>query len=127
MFKVALKTSQTRANYFTTTNIENVPFNGLYFSHHYTYYKLKSFTCWTSVGSFHVLSLLWFHGDTLFCSVSDGKSCFSVRKSISTSKRHAEHPFAGRNHGLLPMDSTWWLKFLNTLMPENLYISFIIS
>ena len=33
----------------------------------------------------------------LFCSVSDGKSCFSVRKSISTSKRHAEHPFASRN------------------------------
>ena len=26
MFKVALKTSQTRANQFTTTNIENVPF-----------------------------------------------------------------------------------------------------
>ena len=33
----------------------------------------------------------------LFCSVSDGKSCFSVRKSISTSERQAEHPFAGRN------------------------------
>ena len=31
------------------------------------------------------------------CSVSDGKSCFSVRKSISTSKRRVEHPFAGRN------------------------------
>ena len=33
----------------------------------------------------------------LFCSVSDGKSCFIVRKSISTSKRCAEHPFAGQN------------------------------
>ena len=33
----------------------------------------------------------------LFCFVSDGKSCFSVRKSILTSKRHAEHLFAGRN------------------------------
>ena len=33
----------------------------------------------------------------LFCSVSDGKSCFCVRKSISTSQRRAEHPFAGRN------------------------------
>ena len=33
----------------------------------------------------------------LFCSVSDGKSCFSVRKSILTNKRHAEHPFAGQN------------------------------
>ena len=33
----------------------------------------------------------------LFCSVSDGKSCFSIRKSILTSKRRAEHPFAGRN------------------------------
>ena len=29
----------------------------------------------------------------LFCSVS----CLSVRKSISTSQWHAEHPFAGRN------------------------------
>ena len=27
-------------------------FYGLYFSHHYTYNKLQSFTCWTSVGSF---------------------------------------------------------------------------
>ena len=33
----------------------------------------------------------------LFCSVSDGKSCFSVRKSISTSERRAEHPFANQN------------------------------
>ena len=24
-------------------------------------------------------------------------SCFSVKKLISTSKRHGEHPFAGRN------------------------------
>ena len=31
----------------------------------------------------------------LFCSVSDEKSCFSVRKSIFTSERRAEHPFAG--------------------------------
>ena len=33
----------------------------------------------------------------LFCCISDGKSCFSVRKSILTSKPHAEHPFAGWN------------------------------
>ena len=30
-----------------------------------------------------------------FSSVSDGKICFSVKKLISTSKRHEEHPFAG--------------------------------
>ena len=30
-------------------------FYGLNFSHHHTYYKLQSFTCWTSVGIFHVL------------------------------------------------------------------------
>ena len=33
----------------------------------------------------------------LFCSVSDIKSCFSVKKLISTSQWHAEHPFAGQN------------------------------
>ena len=33
----------------------------------------------------------------LFCSFSDGNNCFSIRKSILTSKRHAEHPFAGQN------------------------------
>ena len=27
----------------------------------------------------------------------DRKSCFSVKKIISTSKQHAEHSFAGRN------------------------------
>ena len=27
----------------------------------------------------------------------DGKSCFVSKKMISTSKRHAEHPFAGQN------------------------------
>ena len=27
----------------------------------------------------------------------DGKVCFSVKIMISTSKRHVEHPFAGRN------------------------------
>ena len=32
----------------------------------------------------------------LFCSISGGKSCFSVRKSISISERHAKHLFAGR-------------------------------
>ena len=32
-----------------------------------------------------------------FCSVSVGKCCFSIRKSISTSERHAEHPFTGGN------------------------------
>ena len=30
---------------------------GVHFSHQHTYYKLQSFTCWTSVGSFHVLHL----------------------------------------------------------------------
>ena len=30
-------------------------FYGIYFSHHYTYFKLQSFICWTSVASFHVL------------------------------------------------------------------------
>ena len=33
----------------------------------------------------------------LFCSVSDRKRCFSVRKSISTNERRAEHPFPGQN------------------------------
>ena len=33
----------------------------------------------------------------LFCSVRDGKSCVSIRKSTLTSKRHAEHPFTGQN------------------------------
>ena len=33
----------------------------------------------------------------LFCSVSDGKSLFSIRKSISTSEQRAEQPFAGQN------------------------------
>ena len=33
----------------------------------------------------------------LFCSLSDGKSCFSIRKSILTNKQGAEHPFAGHN------------------------------
>ena len=27
----------------------------------------------------------------------DGKSCCSIKKLISTSERHAEHPFAGQN------------------------------
>ena len=34
---------------------------------------------------------------SLFCSVSDRKSCFSVRKSISISQWCAEHPFADQN------------------------------
>ena len=34
---------------------------------------------------------------SLFCSVSDGKSFFSVKKIISTSKWHVEHPYAGGN------------------------------
>ena len=36
-------------------------------------------------------------GVTLFCSVSDGKNCCSVRKSISTSEWHVEHLLAGQN------------------------------
>ena len=43
--------------------------------------------------------------DMFFCyflhfppfSVYDGKTCFSAKKIILTSKRHAKHPFAGRN------------------------------
>ena len=27
----------------------------------------------------------------------DGKNCFGVKKMISTSKRHVEHPFGGQN------------------------------
>ena len=34
---------------------------------------------------------------SLFCFVSDGKSCFGFEKLILTSKRRAEHPFTGRN------------------------------
>ena len=30
-------------------------------------------------------------------SISDGKSCFSVKKLISTNERRAEHRLAGRN------------------------------
>ena len=33
----------------------------------------------------------------LFCSISDGKSCFSFRKSISTREWRTDHPFAGWN------------------------------
>ena len=33
----------------------------------------------------------------LYCSVSDWKSCFSIRKSISTSEQRAVHQFAGQN------------------------------
>ena len=42
----------------------------------------------------HVLKGVYQH---LFCWVSDGKSCFSVRKPILTSERHTEHLFAGQN------------------------------
>ena len=45
-----------------------------------------------------------------FCSNSDGKSCLSIRKSISTSERHVEHLFAGQNtqHGdYLKTTSLW--------------------
>ena len=34
---------------------------------------------------------------SLFSFVSEGKICFSVKKLISTSKRHVEHPLTGRN------------------------------
>ena len=34
---------------------------------------------------------------TLFSFVCDYKSCFSIKKLILASERHAEHPFAGRN------------------------------
>ena len=33
----------------------------------------------------------------LFSSASDGKSCFNIKKLISTSKQCAQHPFAGQN------------------------------
>ena len=42
----------------------------------------------------HVLKGVYQH---LFCWVSDGKSCFSARKSILTSKWHTENLFAGQN------------------------------
>ena len=45
----------------------------------------------------HDFERLSFFSFFLFCSISDGKCCFSVRKSILTSERHAEHPFAGQN------------------------------
>ena len=32
---------------------------------------------------------------SFFSFVSDGKSCFSIKKLISTSEGSAEHPFAG--------------------------------
>ena len=32
-----------------------------------------------------------------FMLEKDGKTCFSAKNIISTSKRHAEHPFAGQN------------------------------
>ena len=60
---------------------------------------LKSNTFWLVNLSFIAcfcagfLSFLFY----LFCSVSDWKSCFSIKKMISTSERHAEHTFAGRN------------------------------
>ena len=34
---------------------------------------------------------------SLISLVSDGKSCFMVKNLISICKRHAEHPFTGRN------------------------------
>ena len=50
----------------------------------------------------------------LFCSVSDRKSCFSIKKSILTSEWRAEHPFAGQNrlsdaHNLILKS---WMAFL---------------
>ena len=47
----------------------------------------------------------------LFCSISDGKSCFSIRKSISTSEQHVEHPFAGRNTQQKPFFLSFFLSF----------------
>ena len=39
-----------------------------------------------------------------FTSNNDGKSCISIRKSISTSEQRAEHPLAGRStqHVIVP-------------------------
>ena len=34
---------------------------------------------------------------SFFFSVSDRKTCFSIKKLIQTSEQHAEHPFAGQN------------------------------
>ena len=39
---------------------------------------------------------------SLFSSSNDGKSCFSVKKLISTSERCVEHPFAGQNTQQIP-------------------------
>ena len=46
----------------------------------------------------------------LLSSVSDGKSCFSIRKSILTSARHAEHLFAGQNTQQIPLSFIPWRR-----------------
>ena len=53
-------------------------FYGLYFSHLYTYYKLQSFTCLTSVGIFHVL-----HLHLSFWLVGTLRTCTSVPMCLS--------------------------------------------
>ena len=65
--------------------------------------------------------IFWF-----FCSVSDGKSCFTFRKSISTSKLHAKHPFTGQNtqqiaRGLFFVKSVPYLVIVK-LVGKNLSI-----
>ena len=58
---------------------------------------------------------------SLFCSVSDGKSCFSIKKFILTSKRHAEHLFAGQNtqHTGLTLDLWGHLMTFRCLKKKN--------
>ena len=62
---VFFKVGPPKEDIFLTT------FYGLYFSHHYTYDKLQSFKCWTSVGNFHVLHLhlsFWHVGTLPACT-----------------------------------------------------------
>ena len=48
---------------------------------------------------------------SLISSVSDRKSCFSVKKSISTSEQCAEHPYAGQNTQHM---GSFWLEWGGT-------------
>ena len=54
-------------------------------------FKNNKNTCIVFFACFMRLSFLF------FCSVSNWKSCFSVKNLILTSKQHAEHPLACQN------------------------------
>ena len=55
------KLDNKKKTIFLMLDIFFYPIYGLYFSHQHTYYILQSFTCWTSVGNFHVLYLYSTH------------------------------------------------------------------